>query len=116
MPAPPSIENNFTAGLKTDFTGLNFPENACTETENCFFSVFGNARSRDSINFEENHVNQGVVSDLAISTYLWRSVNGDGDVNFWVVQVGGAVSFYAVNADGSALSTKIHHNAVALAG
>ena len=29
MPQQPSasIENNFTGGLKTEFTGLNFPEN-----------------------------------------------------------------------------------------
>src|SRR6185503_9270433 len=111
-----SVENNFTRGLITESTGLNFPENACTDTDNCVFSVLGNVRSRDSLNFEQNHVSLGINSDLAISTYLWRSVNGNGDLNFWVVQVGGALDFYVVNSDGSALSTNVFHNAVALTG
>ena len=48
MPIVPSasIENNFTAGLKTEFTGLNFPENAATDCDNVIFDMPGDVTRR----------------------------------------------------------------------
>jgi hypothetical protein len=36
-----TVENNFTKGFVTEFTGLNFPENAATDTDNCLYDIVG---------------------------------------------------------------------------
>lgn len=105
-----SVENNFVGGLKTEFTGLNFPENACTDTENCVFSLIGDVNRRLGIDYETNYAQNTVDrTGCAISTYKWNNAGGDGSTQFVVEQVGGTIYFYKSSAAtiASPLSTKL---------
>lgn len=94
-----SVENNFTGGFKTEFTGLNFPENACTAADNCIFTLIGDVLSRQGIDFEANYVYTGINrSNQAISTYKWNNVGGDGLTQMIVVQVGDFLYFFKSSA------------------
>src|SRR5882762_6842285 len=104
--APQSIptangQNNFVGGFKTEFTGLNFPENACTSTQNCVFTLVGDVVRRPGIDFELNFssIVIGTTSNLAINTYKWNNVGGDGLTQVMVVQIGSNLYFFqATNA------------------
>src|SRR6266404_1958251 len=103
-----SVENNFVEGLKTEFTGLNFPENACTATSNCVFTLIGDVFRREGIDYEANYALTNINrSGVAISSYIWTNVGGDGQTKVYVLQVGGTLYFYQLtNATASSpLST-----------
>lgn len=93
-----NVENNFTGGLKTEYTGLNFPENACTDTDNCVFSIIGETYRRSGMDFEENFSttssNNLDTANKAINTYRWNNVGGDGNTKILVVQIGTFLYFY----------------------
>lgn len=100
-----TVENNFTGGLKTDNTGLNFPENAATETYNCIYDKVGNVSRRLGFDFEANYATTTLSSsNQAISTYRWRNAGGDGTTSFIVQQNGGNLYFYKDSAATSASS------------
>src|ERR1700734_60510 len=99
MPQSASIQNNFIGGLKTEFTGLNFPENSCTDTENCVFSLIGDVLRREGINFEANSILNNIgVGSKAVNTYKWTNVGGDGDTQVLVLQVGDTLYFFETSA------------------
>lgn len=99
-----SIENNFKNGLITEATGVNFPENAVTETYDCIFNIDGSVKRRRGFDFEANNTTKNINrTDRAISTYLWKNVAGNGDLTVYVVQVGATIYFY--KTDSSSLST-----------
>lgn len=104
-----SIENNFIAGLKTEFTALNFPAHAATDTDNCFYDVKGNVTRRLGFDYEVNRgaVNHG-VSGNSISSYIWKNAGGDGLTMLYVEQIGNYLYFYEASAATTAapLSTK----------
>jgi hypothetical protein len=90
-----SVENNFSRGLLTEASGLNFPENACTDTDNCHFDIQGEVRRRFGIDYETSANTKTIArAGSAISTYLWKNVGGDGNTALWVVQVGETLYFY----------------------
>jgi len=104
-----SVENNFTKGLITEFTGMNFPENAATDTDNCVYEIVGDVTRRLGIDkevngstFTESRVNN------ALSDYKWNNAGGDGNTQLVVRQVGSDVLFYKSNASTTAapLSTQ----------
>lgn len=108
-----SIENNFTRGLISEASGLNFPENACTDTDNCHFELTGRVRRRNGINLESGYALKAVNrTGCTISTYLWRNVAGDGNTTLFVAQIGSTLYFYNVTPGQSlsagALSTTIN--------
>lgn len=91
------LENDFTGGLKTEFTGLNFPENACTSTENCTFFHTGAVFRRNGFDYEANATT--VTSDRtnkAVSSFIWNNVGGDGSTKIFVTQVGKNIGFYVM--------------------
>lgn len=96
-----SVENNFIAGLKTEHTGLNFPENACTETFNCTFDRTGKVSRRLGMNYEANHnffdVNLG-GGNVSLSSFFWENADGTGNVNIYVTQIGQVLTFYEASA------------------
>src|SRR3979490_2625261 len=106
MPNQPnlSVQNNFTAGLKTEFTGLNFPENAATDTQNCEFTLIGDVLRREGIDYETNYSLQTLTTRAgkAISTYKWNNVGGDGNTQIVVVQVGNILYFFQSSSATSA--------------
>lgn len=98
------VENNFSNGLITQATGLNFPENACTETYNCEFSLDGSVQRRRGIDKETAFSTKNIDrSNSAINSYVWRNVGGNGDVTLVVMQVGATIYFYRTT--GSSLSS-----------
>jgi hypothetical protein len=89
------VENNFSKGLITEATGLNFPENACTETYNCIFNIDGSVKRRKGFDFEIDYSTKNINrANAVINTYLWKNVAGNGDVTLLVVQVGNTLYFY----------------------
>jgi hypothetical protein len=94
-----SLMNNFTGGLKTEFTGLNFPENAATDTQNVVFSIIGEALRREGIDLEVNAVQNSIfVQGKAVNTYKWTNVGGDGQTQVLVVQIGNTLYFFTTSS------------------
>lgn len=90
-----SVENNFTKGLITEFTGMNFPENAATECDNTEFTLIGDVLRRSGMDFEVNATPTVIdVSGNAVNTYKWNNVSGDGELQLVAAQVGGNIYFY----------------------
>jgi len=109
-----SVQNNFSKGLITEATGLNFPENACTDTINCEFNHFGLASRRLGFDLESGFAEfTATVSGVVVASYLWTDVAGEGDVSFVAVQVGDNLHFYRVN-DASGLSANKHATVIDL--
>lgn len=91
----PSIQNNFIGGLKTEFTGLDFPENACTDADNTIFTLTGDTIRREGFNFELNATGSAIDrTGKAISSYKWNNVGGDGSTQVIVEQIGSNLYFY----------------------
>lgn len=92
------LESNFIGGLKTEFTGLNFPENAATETFDCIFGRTGKVSRRLGIDIEAGgHFETLDRTDTAITSYMWYNASGDGTTNFMVVQTANKLWFYKVS-------------------
>lgn len=101
-----AVENNFTKGLITEATGLNFPENACTETFDCVFNRTGNVTRRLGIELEDQFESfENDFTGKAVTEYLWESIGQNGDVNLFVLQIGSTISFFGMNSDGSVSPT-----------
>lgn len=97
-----SVENNFVNGYVTEATGLNFPENAVTESENCVFDEKGPVYRRLGIDLEDGFgISSDTTGEKAINEFLWESVGGDGSKTFHVQQVGSFLYFYQVASSGS---------------
>lgn len=95
-----AVEQNFTKGLITEATGLNFPENACTQTQNCIFTLIGDVTRREGFDYEINS-NPTPASlfmtnraNQAISYYMWTNVGGDGQTQIVVQQIGFNLYFW----------------------
>lgn len=94
-----TVDNNFIGGLITQATGLNFPENACLETDNCIFNERGFVSRRPSFDFEANHDTQDIDrTGAAITSYLWKNASDDGTSTLVVTQVGSTLYFYVADS------------------
>ncbi len=99
-----AIENNFSKGLITEATGLNFPENAATEAMDVIFGQTGQVRRRLGVDGEEYAEVAAPVTtsyentDSVLVEYVWRAVARTGNFTFVVLQVGSLVRFYVVAA------------------
>jgi hypothetical protein len=99
-------ENNFSKGLITEATGLNFPENACTETYDCVFDPNGSIYRRKGFNYESSFTTTQVTrNSSAMVEYVWDSVAGNGNKQLVVLQIGNILHFYDVG-DTTNLSTR----------
>jgi hypothetical protein len=106
-----NVENNFSGGLITTATGLNFPPNACTETYNCEFDWDGAVTRRLGFDFETGYETKDIQrSAQAITSYLWKNVAGNGDISLAVLQVGLTVYFYKIVLDQSYSSGAVVSN------
>lgn len=94
------IENNFIKGLVTEATGLNFPENACTETYDCVFDERGKVTRRLGIDYEDDYVLNSLsssITDKVLDDFVWTDVAGRGDLTFVVIQFGDKLYFFQTN-------------------
>lgn len=109
-----SIQNNFTKGLITEATGLSFPENACTDTNNCVFNTKGSVSRRYGIDFEDGYTTAtGSLAGSVVVSYLWKNAAGQGDVSFTVVQIGNTLHFYSLSSS-EAMSAGKHATTIDL--
>lgn len=102
-----NVQNSFIKGLITESTTLTFPEQAATESDNVSFEIIGDVVRRPGIDVESGFT--ALFTSLtgnAISNYLWRSVAGQGSINFVVSQIGNTLYFYRVT--GAPLSSQKH--------
>lgn len=107
-----AIENDLSGGLNTQATGINFPPNACIETDNCIFHELGFVERRLGFEFETNYTTKSIDrAGKAVVAYNWKNVTGDGAINLLVKQVGSLLYFYSPTTIGSfspgALTTTI---------
>lgn len=95
------IDNDLTKGLITEYTALNFPENACTETDNCVFDALGVVSRRKGIDYESGYTKEivGSTGTEAFTEYLWTGVAGDGTKSILVQQIGDTLLFYDVSGN-----------------
>jgi hypothetical protein len=96
--AATALQNNFSKGLITEATGLNFPENAATETFNCVYKPTGEVQRRKGFEFETGYEFLAYTPGYAIKHYLWKAVANIGTISFLVQQNGPIVSFLKVEA------------------
>ena len=90
-----SVQNTFSKALITEASGLNFPEDAVTETFNCIFDEKGAAYRRLGINFEADYsAQQADRADSVVTSYYWKAAAGSGDNALAVIQVGETLYFY----------------------
>jgi hypothetical protein len=103
-----SVENNFKGGLITEITGLNFPENACTETFDCVHDERGRTTRRNGFEFEDSYETRTLTDDEgAISGYTWNNVTGSGATSLRVQQIGPTLYFYNITTDASLSASAI---------
>lgn len=96
------VENDFTNGLVTEASGLNFPEKAVTETDNCEFEIDGSVFRRSGFDFEPNYATKTINRDgKVVTSYLWQNVAGNGDVTVVVTQIGNTLYFYETTGTGN---------------
>lgn len=90
-----TIDKEFIGGLKTEYTGLNFPDNSCIDCNNLTFNRTGKVSRRLGINLETNKELFNLQrSTNAISSYWWKNASGDGVTSLYVLQVGINLYFY----------------------
>lgn len=93
------VENSFVKGLITEATGLNFPEQAVTSTDNCVFDERGNVRRRRGIDFEPGFfLREDTREDCVVTSYRWDAAAGDGNNSLVVTQVGPTLDFYLTDS------------------
>ena len=90
-----AVDNQFVGGLKTDFTGLNYPPNSCTETYDCIFDKSGLVSRRLGMDYQLGHaLTEHSRISRAVNLYYWKNASKDGKVSIVVVQLGQDLLFY----------------------
>lgn len=95
----------FVAGLNTEATPLNFPENTAQVLDNFDLSPTGEISRRLGVEFEDSYLIRpettpaNEIDTYAVSTHEWKAVNGKGDINFLVVQIGVKLFFHDLGAE-----------------
>lgn len=98
--AATKLYNNFTKGLITEASPLTYPENACSDIDNCVLYIKGNVKKRFGFDFEEDYsyssysLTTAQLDVTAIQEYQWQNVNKLTNLNFLVLQVGLTLRFY----------------------
>lgn len=102
------VENNFKAGLVTDSTGLNFPENACTDSLNCIHNYDGSVERRLGFQYEDGFVENAITrTEEVVAGFLWKNAAGSGRNTLYVQQVGTTLYFYSYDADNPTIAGSI---------
>ena len=109
-----TVENNFSRGLITEATAMNYPENSVVATDNCVYSKAGKVIRRYGIDYETAHSisNFSTMSimasavtpseyydDIVFHEYNWTTVNNDGAISFLVQQIGDRLVFFQITDD-----------------
>jgi hypothetical protein len=114
MAAQPSVDDSFTfvGGLNSEGGFFVTPKNSWKEGDNVTPSTDGSITRRKALDFEENYqlAPRGAfavdVNKWAYTIDTWYSVNGNGNLEFFVVQEGPTLSFYKA-ASGTVSASKL---------
>lgn len=102
-----TVENSFNRGLITEFTAMNFPEQAVTDADNVVFGELGRVTRRPGMDFEDDYVVRATLEidtpEEALVEYRWSSVGEDGTKTFVAQQIGARIRFFEV-VEGVSLS------------
>lgn len=96
---------NFTGGLNTEATSINFPENAAQALDNFDLFITGEIKRRLGLDFEDSYTvrpettSAANIANYAVGTSEWKAVNGQGDLNFLVVQIGLILYFHDLGVE-----------------
>ena len=94
------IENQFTKGLITEATGLNFPEKAFIDGWNVRVDRIGEVTRRLGLDNESATVTtSAAVGPGCRSGFVWRNV-ANRDLDLYVLQAGQRIRFFGIAADG----------------
>lgn len=108
------ITNNLSRGLITEATGLNFPDNAVTDSLNTVFEKIGRVSRRKGYDLEGfAEALQFEDSDHVVNEYVWQSVAKNGGFTFLVVQLGWNIHFFELSVN-SSLSAGVTPNSIDL--
>lgn len=109
-----AVQNNFVKGLITEATVLTFPENACTDIDNCVIESIGSVGRRLGIDIEGGSATTNqTISGTCITEFLWKNVASEGDLTYVVEQIGNTLHFYKV-VSGESLSSQKHASTIDL--
>ena len=93
--------NTFVKGLITEAGPLTYPDNASLVDTNYVLNKDGSRQRRLGMQYEPDYVTQPMPSlegvDLAVSSYTWKSVNNDGNLDIAVLQIGNELFFFDNN-------------------
>jgi hypothetical protein len=95
----------FVAGLNTEATKLSFPENAATDLDNVVIHRNGEVSRRLGVDLEDGYtaslasITDADLSTAAITTHEWKAVNGKGDQNILVIQIGLNLYFHNLGVE-----------------
>ena len=88
----------FTAGLNTESSPLNFPPNSSLDEENYELLITRERRRRRGCRPEDGGI-LNITSNIssraeAKSSYIWRSPGGDSNLVYTIIQAGTKLHFY----------------------
>lgn len=96
-----TIQNNFSQGLITESTPLNFPKNASTDADNVIFDYTGRVIRRQEIDLEDGYSLGSSLTFTASDVYTeyrWQQASDKGFFSFLVQQAGNMIHFYDVSS------------------
>lgn len=95
------IQNNFSKGLITEATGLNYPSNSCQDVLNCQFDQNGTISRRLGFEYENGWQSKttGTVNGLK-NEYVWKSAGINGTTTLIVLQEANIISFFIPDTQG----------------
>lgn len=95
-----ALTQKFQRGLVTEATGLNFPDDAVTDSVNVKFDPVGFVERRLGIDLEGSAEALSYVdTDGVIKEFVWTAIANAGELTFLVLQKGPEVRFYKVASD-----------------
>jgi hypothetical protein len=91
--------NNFIKGLITEAGEMTFPEGASTDELNCDLRRDGTRRRRLGVKLEDSYVlepaTQAALNGTKpLSSFTWKNVAGNPDIEYLAVHNGQFVIFY----------------------
>lgn len=89
------LVNNFTQGLITEATAMNFPDKGTTETWNTRYTRTSAVERRLGYDFEAGYTETGAAFSGGVSkAFVWNGVGFEGRRVFIVVQTGSTLFFF----------------------
>jgi len=98
----------FVGGLHTEANPLTFPENVAKDLDNVDLFRNGSLKRRRGLDLEAGGAfSRQYLENIdthAITVHEWESVDGDDELNFCVIQIGGTLYFHQLGEDILSLS------------